>query len=375
MPPRAGGTTLPSARTALLLVLLLLSADAVLAGRRRRGAAPAAGAADDNPNEGNDASTPERGGRGGRRGSGAGPVLPAPPMPAAPADFVAGPHVLGIPMVLPSGPGPPRHGTSADEVHRESLRDLFALELALGQLGGDASRVLNNVQQACSGCAGVAEARLTFAAGRAVAELLERAVNELHTLRRSLQRSRARRNLPPALAFEESSLRQPVNRGPVPPALQPHPDVVMPRCLRYHTPVWDALIWRFVNHVEPTGCSQQANLLRNYPPYLHTHAAPLDPLVQAPLALSSALQTLSLQSAAVAAAVSDVLPNIPEAPVSSDALTGVDAAEASMSEDEELTSDSAGFDPLDYFHAGEEEDEEEYAPDTDDFNASAAFAR
>lgn len=49
-------------------------------------------------------------------------------MPAAPADFVAGPHVLGIPMVLPSGPGPPRHGTSADEVHRESLRDLFALE-------------------------------------------------------------------------------------------------------------------------------------------------------------------------------------------------------------------------------------------------------
>ena len=145
--------------------------------------------------------------------------------------------MLGIPMVLPSGPGPPRHGTSADEVLRESLRDLFALELALGQLGGDASRVLNNVQQACSGCAGVAEARLTFAAGSAVAELLERAVNELYTLRRSLQRSRARWNLPPALAFEESSLRQPVNRGPVPPALQSHPDVVMPRCLRYHTPV------------------------------------------------------------------------------------------------------------------------------------------
>jgi hypothetical protein len=73
-------------------------------------------------------------------------------MPAAPADFVAGSHVTGIPQVLPSGPGPPVHGSSADERHRESVRDMFAMELALHQLNGDSGRVLNNMQQACSGC-------------------------------------------------------------------------------------------------------------------------------------------------------------------------------------------------------------------------------
>jgi hypothetical protein len=96
-------------------------------------------------------------------------------MPAAPADFVAGSHVTGIPMILPTGPGPPLHGSSADERHRESVRDMFSMELALHQLNGDSGRVLNNMQQACSGCGSAADARLVFAAGSRLTEHLDSA--------------------------------------------------------------------------------------------------------------------------------------------------------------------------------------------------------
>ena len=269
-----------------------------------------------------------------RRGSGAGTVQPAPPMEAAPADFVAGSHAVGVPMVLPAAPAPPApdsRETLADAAQREGLRDLFAFELALGQFQGDCSRLLLGVQQACSACGGRKVARtgaggdaaLAFEANAAVAALLTQAGELLRGLRHSLSRSRAGRNLPPVLAFEEASLEQPVDRGPV-PALMPHPDVVIPRCLRYHTPVLDALIWRFVNHVEPTGCSQQAHLLRNYPPYLVTHAEPLAPAAILPT-LGLALSALSLQPAVAAGPV--VPPVMTTGPVSCDAALEPGAAD------------------------------------------------
>jgi hypothetical protein len=170
-----------------------------------------------------------------------------------------------------------------------------------------------------------------------VNSLLDRAVREMGDVRRFLLRERAGRNLPPALPFEERAVREAVERsaspsaftGPQPALQQPHPDVVVPRCMPWHTPVWDALIWRFVRHVEPTGCSQQAHLLRNYPPYLVTHAEPLAPLpLPSPDPLSAAttaMSSLSLHRPAVAAG--PVLPSIDmaAAPVTSDAPLGVDA--------------------------------------------------
>jgi hypothetical protein len=148
----------------------------------------------------------------------------------------------------------------------------------------------------------------------------------------------------------------------------------------YHTPVWDALIWRFVNHVDPSGASQQANLLRNYPPYLHTHAAPLEPLVQAPHALSSALQALSLQPAA-AATDTAVPPSIAAVLVSCGAPEEVDTAEGGMSEDDLLTGDfdEEGEDRFEfgefscYDGEGCESDFDGYASDAPG-NASAAAA-
>jgi hypothetical protein len=133
---------------------------------------------------------------------------------------------------------------------------------------------------------------------------LAAAVRELQSMPHSLQRDRNGRNLPSALPFEEERLRDAVERGgaagassasatPL-PVLRPHPDVVMPRYLRYHTPVWDALIWRFVNHVEPTGYSQHAHLLCNYPPYLVAHSEPLDPSFHAASAMASPLAAMSL---------------------------------------------------------------------------------
>ena len=383
-PRRAYGVRSIPARLLLLFLVLAFNAGAVEAGRRRRPLAPTGAAdspdSDDDPDEPYAAPVAAGNPRRGRRGSGAGPVQPSPPMPAAPADFVAGSHVTGIPMVLPTGPGPPLHGSSADERHRESVRDMFSMELALKQLNGDSGRVLNNMQQACSGCGSVADARLVFAAGSRLAEHLDSAFNELKQLRHTLQRSRARWNLPPALAFEESRLRVPLARDIVPPALMPHPDILMPRCLPYHTPVWDALIWRFVNHIDPSGASQQANLLRNYPPYLHTHAAPLEPPVQAHTTLSSALQTLSLQPAA-AATDTAVPPFIPAVSVSCGAPEEVDAAEGGMSEDDMLTGDfdEEDEDRFDYgeFHCydgeGSESDFDGYASDAPG-NASAAAA-
>ena len=150
-------------------------------------------------------------------------------------------------------------------------------------------------------------------------------------MRRFLLRERAGRNLPPALPFEEGVMRRSVRRdaspsaftGPQPALCAPHPDVVVPRSLPYHTPVWDALVWRFVQRVEPTGCSQEAHLLRNY----LTHSEPLEPLQPALAAAAGALSIMSLHSPAVAT-VSAAVPLVHNADaVSGDAPVAVDATD------------------------------------------------
>jgi hypothetical protein len=196
-------------------------------------------------------------------------------------------------------------------LQRERIRDLFSCEVALGQLVGDQHRVCGALSRTYCGreLRDVAD-RINTASGN-VQQLLAQAERELHDLRRHLMRERAGRNLPPALPFEETNMRRNIPRDALPsaftgpqPALQrPHPDLVVPRCMPYHTPVWDALIWRFVQRVDPTGCSQEAHMLRNYPPYAVTHSAPLEPEPSPTLpVVIDALSTMSLHEPAVAAA-------------------------------------------------------------------------
>ncbi len=140
----------------------------------------------------------------------------------------------------------------------------------------------------------------------------------------------------------------PLALGIVPPALMLHFDLLMPRCLPYHTPVWDALIWRFVNHVaRPLRGQSAGEPAAELSPYLHTHAALLEPLVQAPIALSSALQTLSLQPAAAATDTAVPLPDLTAVFVSCGAPEEVDAAWGGVSEDDLLTGEE-GDDRFDY---------------------------
>jgi hypothetical protein len=208
-------------------------------------------------------------------------------------------------MLLPPGHGGLLASSSsgaqeshASAVHRERLRNLFGFELDLSALADDQARLCAATMAACRalGCREGAERALS--ASEAVGNHLAAAEHELQSLRRALQHERNGLNLPRALPFEESRVRDSADRAAGAPGasgsrplLRPHPDAVVPRCLRYHTPVWDALIWRFVRHVEPSGCSQQAHLLRNYPPYLVAHAAPLDPSVTAAPLVSVVLIT------------------------------------------------------------------------------------
>jgi len=264
-----------------------------------------------------------------RRGAGGGPPAPSPPLAAAPEDFVAGSHALGIPSAVPPPPQPPLPGENPQcALQRERIRDLFSCELAVDQLMGDHGRVCGALHSTYRGSdLHDAEQRI-WDATHSIGCHLQNALDETRGLRRYLQRDRAGRNLPPALPFEESTMREAVPRGELPAGLlpSPHPDAVVPRCMPYHTPVWDALIWRFVQRVEPTGCSQEAHLLRNYPPYLITHSQPLEPTPQHVLpAVTGALSSLSLYPPAVATAnLSGLLSQpLPSSPPSLDDCTGV----------------------------------------------------
>jgi hypothetical protein len=121
--------------------------------------------------------------------------------------------------------------------------------------------------------------------------------------------------------------------------------------------VWDALIWRYVQHVDPSGCSQQAHLLRNYPPYILNHAEPLDPSLSPSPALLLALSSLSLFPSLPAVATAPAVPlSLDTAAVADhgDAPEGfvcdmecVDAAEADDSDSASSGSDySFGDDEL-----------------------------
>ena len=127
---------------------------------------------------------------------------------------------------------------------------------------------------------------------------------------------------------------------------------MLPRCLRYHTPVWDALIWRFVRRVEPTGCSQSAHLLRNYPPYstLLTHSEPLEPFQASLSAAAGAMSDLSLHQPAVAAPAASPSIN----PVTASACTGdcdapteVDASGSGADSDSSGDWESSSYDEYD----------------------------
>ena len=173
----------------------------------------------------------------------------------------------------------------------------------------------------------------------------------------------------------------------------------MPRCLRYHAPVWDALIWRFVQNVEPTGCSQAAHLLRNYPPYSAagprfavTHSESLDPTLTPPRfsfaapsrasqatprttpftwpSTVDAMSALSLHPPAAAAA--PVLPpsdriwtGVCDAPV------GVDEADVDAGGDDQDIDLGAGLDLPDTL-AGSDEDHP--CDSLDEYEYSGAFS-
>jgi hypothetical protein len=288
-------------------------------------------------------------------------------------------------MAVPPPPVPLPGEPPQAAAQRERIRDLLSCELALGQFADDQSRLCASTGRAYSGPDLREASTRIWTTSQTVDRLLAQAVRELHDLRRYLMRERAGRNLPPALPFEEAMMQRAVPRDALPsaftgphPALQlPHPDVVVPRCMPYHTPVWDALIWRYVRRVEPSGCSQQAHLLRNYPPYSVMHSEPLEPMPQPTLpAVTGALASLSFHLPAVAAApvVSTPLHSDSVA-VFSDAPAEVDGDVGGAGGDQQPG--AAGFDVAEE-HDGhptgsDEDDEDAYDPDLcdDDFACRA----
>lgn len=245
-----------------------------------------------------------------RRGSGRGPPPPCPPLDAAPADFIAGGHVPGVPSVVPAPTEAPLPGEkNRDAEQRERIRDLLSCELAVNQLSRDQLSVCCSISAAYNHPdqrAAESRIRKTY---QVIDDSLSRVAAELQELRRFLARERAGRNLPPALPFAEDAIGEFVYQDAAAasstgPALLPSPlDVVTPRCLQYHTPIWDALIWRAVCRMDPSGCSQEANMLRNYPPYLHRHSEPLEPTApqSTPSLTTGAPTSLSPHEPAVAA--------------------------------------------------------------------------
>ena len=124
------------------------------------------------------------------------------------------------------------------------------------------------------------------------------------------------------MPFDESRFKRgvPLDRvrdvfeGPNPVLFQPHPG--RPSQLAYQTPVWDALIWRFVNRVAPTTCAQEAtNPQPSPPPFAFTFSAPAPPATQQcpVLDAAAAFSTLSLHTPA----------DIADQPVSLSLNTGV----------------------------------------------------
>ncbi len=295
------------------------------------------------------------------------PPPDAPPLPAAPSDFMGGPRSPWPPSVVPREPAPALGESARDAEQRESIRDLAALAVAYDQLayitGTISGRLLaaynaprhqqlhNRIHDV------LPRARETI---RGVGTQLERLLN-------TLANDRVQRNLPNALPCAlEHLYASAAPDSQLPHGLALYPDDLLPCGTAYHTPVLDALIWRFAGIADPTRRSQEAHLARSYPPYSLTHRRPLDGLFTVPpadpaAAAAAALAAVSLIAPAVAAAPSG-LPSVsflrPDAAVSSHAC--MDDTAAGDAPDGDRLSEGGGSE------ADEEGEEGDYFLDDDD---------